>query len=148
MKTVTKQHISALVDDILEAKKKEARAGGVSFVGIPRSVVYAELDRRLGADWVATENDVLRITKDDVNAMANARFFRKVGMRLVMGFIIIVLGLYALNVRVQFVPDMVYYSLEAAAVVAFMFVFAKKQRESRKELRNEFEAHGVSLGKD
>ncbi len=148
MKAITEQHLSTVVSDIVNDKKKEAKVVGSTFMGVPKSVMYSELDKRLGIEWVAVEDNVVRITKDDVNAMANGRFFRKTGMRLLMILAIVVLGLATLNTTVRVLPNIAYYILEIGSVLGFMFVFSKKQRESRKELRMYFEQHGVNLGKE
>lgn len=153
MKT-TEQHLTSVLADVIESKKREAKTKGIPFVGVPSKVLYDEMDKRLGtADWMAVEDEVIRITKDDVNAMANGRFFRKAGLRMLMLWAIVVLGLATLNTRLNIFAntvyaDAIYYVLESVATVVFMTFFAKGQRQVRRELRERFEAGGFNLGKD
>ena len=150
---VTQQYLNGVMDEVVEEQKRVAKVRGITFLGVPRNVMYDELDKRLGSDWTTVEDEIVKITKDDVNAMANGRYFRKGGLRMLMLWAIVVLGLATLNTRLDILGntvygDAVYYVLESVATVIFMTYFARGQRKTRKELRSQFEAGGVNLGKD
>lgn len=136
MKTVTQQNIEALVETII----KDRDNGN----GVARDVVVSEIDKRLGTDWVIKKVQPVKFTKDDINAVANSRFYRKTGVKYLMLLAIVVLGLATLTRTFQWLPQVAYYALNALVAVVFVYFYSTKQRVVRKELWHGIEGDGIN----
>jgi Ca2+/Na+ antiporter len=75
-----------------------------------------------------------KFEKDDINAVANSRFFRKSGQRYLMLLAIVIMGLAIVTNTLQLIPYPVYYGAIVVSAIVFVYFYAKRQREVRKEL--------------
>ncbi len=77
----------------------------------------------------------------DIDAVANSRFFKKSGQRYLMLLAIVIMGLAILTIGIPLlsIPPLItppiYYILVAIAAVIFVYVYGKRQRQAKKELR-------------
>lgn len=83
----------------------------------------------------------VKFDKHDINAVANGRFFRKSGQKLLMLMAIIILGL-AMVVNYTPVPTYLYYGAIAVVGIVFFYMYAKKQAIARKELWDQINGNG------
>jgi hypothetical protein len=134
MKTITAQQLEGVIENIIHDKEEQAKLRKETFTGITENEVIDGIVKRLGVDWVLVKEPPLKLSKDDLNAVANSRFYRKTGGKLLMGLAIIVLGLAILTLTVPLIPPKIYYVVITLVAVGFVYMYSKKQREARKEL--------------
>ncbi len=146
MRTISEQQLANLVEVIVHDREKQAIASGRQFLGMTRNEVCDEIDRRIGsADWKVMRVNLQRWTKEDFDAVATNRFYRQTGLKLLMLFGIAILGLATLTATFHIIPTFIYYGLVVVGVVGFVFLFAKKQREARKEFRRIMGLEGLGI---
>ncbi len=133
MKVISEQQLVTIIESIMRDKTQQAKRSGLPFNGISNSELFNEIGKRIEGDWSVERATSLKLTKDDLNAVAINRFYRKTGLSLLMMFAIVVLGLATLTTTFNIIPVFVYYGLLVVCVVVFVFVFAKKQREAKRD---------------
>jgi hypothetical protein len=70
----------------------------------------------------------VKLSKRDINAIANSRYFSKVGMKLVIGMIAIMVVMYMLVTWVSAIPSYVFYIVMGLAVLALIMIYDRGQR--------------------
>lgn len=143
MKSLTPQQIGNTVEDIISEKEQLARLKRSDFIGISKDDLMLEIERKLGVDWVVKKEEPFRVNKQDMSAIANNRFFRKTGMRMLMLLAIVILGLATLTSTLRVISPFIYYGLEGIVAVGFLYFYAKKQRDFRIALCKQMEEAGL-----
>ena len=134
MKVISTEQLSSLMESIILDKEQQAKViPGQKFRGISSGDLFQQIREKLGTDWAVRKVNI-KLTKEDLNSVANSRFYRKTGLKLLMIVAIVMLGLATLTATFHFIPPVVYYVLCGLAAIAFVFVFSKKQSEARREL--------------
>jgi len=133
MKIITAQQLENTVEQILHDREEVAKIRKELFEGVSQADMQIELKRRLGDNWVLKKEQPLKLTKDDLNTIANSRFYKRTGIKLLMGWAITVLALLTVTVTYHWLPLYVMYILSAVASFVFVFLYSKKQREARRE---------------
>jgi uncharacterized membrane protein YuzA (DUF378 family) len=136
MKIIADKFFSVLVEDIISEKREYCDTNHLQFKGISSKELNDEIEKRLGKEW-AIDDSTRHLLKSDVNAIANARFFRQTGQRMLMIMAIVVLGL---AVVARFIPMTalyanIYYTIVGLVALGFIWIYSKKQAKVRKELR-------------
>ena len=145
MKTaITRDYLENAIGDILEEKEKQADSAKLPFDGVRQADLVQELNQRIGtADWVIKKEQPFKFTKRDIDAIANSRFYRKSGMKILMLWAIAILVLLQAIVWFPFLPIYIYYAMLCVATVGFVGLYNKKQRESRRELWKGIRGDGI-----
>lgn len=143
MKTYTPQNIEVMIDGIIAEKEKQC---GSQFNGMPHNEVMNELYNKLGDDWCIKREQPIRFTKQDINAVANNRFYRRTGVKLLMLLIIVVLGLAVFTTTFKLIPIPIYYGLSGLAAAIIFYIYSKKQQKARKEFWDSIEGGGIEQG--
>ena len=137
MKFINQQYYNSVVAGILKEKEKQAELLGQSFIGLSGDELAREVSDHLGEAWSIKAEKPMKFSKSDINAVANARFYRKTGVKLLMGLLIIVL---TIAVAVKWIPNMtelhynIYITLCGVIALVFIYVYSRKQSKVRKEL--------------
>ena len=142
-KFVSLQQFDSHVDNITADKMEQAKLLGQPFNGVSSDELFEEIKERVGGDWVLKKEEPFKFTKDDINAVANSRFYRKVGLKILMLWAIVILVLIQAVYWLPSVPIYVYYALCLLATVGFLAWYTKKQRESRQSFWKEIEGNGA-----
>lgn len=124
MKVVTAQELESDINDILEGESE----------GITPDCLIERLSIRYGDAWLAKKQESFKFTNEDINAVANSRYYKKSGLKLLMGWGIIILALFQLMQWFPVIPYQYYYAAMCISIVVFMYMYAKGQRKNRKEL--------------
>jgi len=148
MKTITPQQLEGILEVIISDKEKMAKSLKEHFVGVAQDDVLAEIRKRLGNEWVLKKEQPIKFTKEDINAVANSRFYRKTGIKLLMLLAISILGLAMLTTTLRLLSPYLYYGLTAVVALVFFYVYGKKQRKSRNELWQGIEGDGAEATKE
>ncbi len=147
MKTVTEQQVTAVLQRIISEKEKQAKMLGESFLGVTDREVLSEMNKQLGTDWMLRKEQPVKFTKDDINAVANSRFYRKSGVKILLLWAIVVLIVLQAVVWFPMISIQTYYAMCGAVTVGFLVLYSKKQREVRRELWKGIEGDGVETEK-
>jgi len=137
MKTITERQYNELVDIILKEREKQAGKTSQPFNGVDCDELQRGITNRLGDSWRITSEQPMKFTKADISAVANARYFRKSGITLLMGLLIIMLLLsIAVKSFVVMIPLYynLYYTVVGLIALAFIWVYSRGQSKIRKEL--------------
>lgn len=148
MKTITESELENTIAHIIYDSKERAKLRKEPFVGLIWNEVLVELQRKLGDDWALIEDRPVQLTKDDFSAVANSRFFRKTGGRLLIWLAAMILGLAVLTLTIPLIPPNVYYVVISIITISFFWYYSKKQREARRNLGAEFRKIGIDIGQD
>lgn len=146
MKYVNPQQLDGMIESIIVDEEKQAKSANVTFTGVSHNKLSSELQRRFGGDWILKKEHPIKFTKQDINAVANARFYKKTGIRILMLWLIVVLALLQ---SIQWIPIgaiYIYYAICAIVTIGFVYIYGKKQRESRRELWKGIEGDGLEGG--
>ncbi len=135
MKIITERQYSEIVESIL--KEKEKQKVSPLFNGIGGEELQREITNRLGGEWKVTNEQPVKFTRVDINAVASARYFRKGGVTLLMGLVIILL-LLAIGAKSLVIMTPLYYNLYytfcGLIALGFLWLYSRKQAKIRKEL--------------
>lgn len=137
MKIITEQHFSNLVDGVIREKEKLAEKQHEVFTGVSQDDLIDEVAVKVGGKFMVKRENPVRFSKDDINAVANNRFYRKTGLKILMGAIIILLALSMLVNYLQVIHPYVYYGLCGVTAIVFVYIYSSKQAKARKELWRE-----------
>jgi len=137
MKIINEQHLNTLVASIIAEKEKQAETIHQTFTGITQDDLFKEIEARLGGKWALKKEKPIKFSKDDINAVANSRFYRKTGIKLLMLVVIALLAFSILTNNFRILPINVYYGLCAGLAVGFVYLYSRKQSKARKELWKE-----------
>ncbi len=135
MKSITAQHLEGVIEQIMHDREELAKIKQEQFTGVTQDEVLTELKKRLGVNWILKKEVNVKFTKDDIAAVANSRFYRKSGMKMLMAWAIIILAFAMFTMTLQFIPLYAYYGLSILVTIGFIFFYSKKQKQARIELR-------------
>lgn len=138
MRLISLQQIETLLSNIVGDREKESQQANEKFAGVTAKEVFDELRQRIGEDW-ALKKMPYKFTREDINAIANSRFYRRAGMKILMIWAIVILVLIQAANFLPGVPIVVLYALMAVSSVGFLYYFSKKQKESRQEMWRDLE---------
>ncbi len=141
MKVITEQQLTSLIDDIIHEREKSAKANSIPFRAVPFTDLSAEIKRRVGDDWAVRRANLV-LTPDDMRAIATNRFYKKTGFRMLMLFVIVMLGIAMATITFRLIPQLAYLGILLGGSIIFVFLFAKKQRQSRKEFQQTLDSDG------
>lgn len=137
MKIITERQYGEIVLNIIKERKKKVEKASQSFNGVNGDDLNEEVARYLGDEWMVTNEQPVKFTRGDINAVAGARYFRKGGITLVMGLLIIQL-LLAITVKSLIIMTPLYFNLYyvlcGLIALGFIWVYSHKQSKIRKEL--------------
>jgi len=143
MKTVSYQQFQDVSEDILADLETKAKAEKKEFDGVSREDYIAELNKRLGTDWVLKEDEPFKFSKDDINAIANSRFYKKVGLKILLLWAVVILVLLQLVSWFPAIPIYVYWIGCALATMGFIYWYNKRQKEFRQEMWKGIRGDGI-----
>lgn len=148
MKTVTPSQLVNTLEDIVVEREKRAKSVGQSFEGVTPEQLIEELTLHIGDDWSVKKDSPVRFTKEDINAVANSRFYRKSGIKILLIWAIILLAILTAMSWFPAVHLYIYYGLLLATVLGFVWYYGKRQRASRKELWEGIEGDGIESDRE
>ncbi len=134
MKVIPAEQFIDVVEDVIIDREKQAKALSQSFIGVAKNEMLAELNKRIDDGWIFTKAHP-KFTREDVDAVAKSRFYRKTGSNLFIYLIISMIGLAILTATFRVIPPFVYYSIAVPVAFTFLYTYLKKQREGIRELR-------------
>lgn len=153
MKIITEQYFNSIVEGIIKEKEKQADQAKQPFIGLSSDELWGEIGRQLevqpGEKWMV-KRQPMKFTKQDINAVASGRFYRKTGVQLLMALVIILL---AMSVAVRYIPDItslgynIYYTLCGLVGLGFIYIYSRKQAKVRKELWRQLGREETKEGK-
>ena len=85
----------------------------------------------------------VRLDKDDINAVANSRFYRRVGARYLLGLAAVVVAITLLKNWWFGMPFPVAYGLYGISGLVFFMLYSRNQGKKRAELWKEIKQKGV-----
>ena len=136
MKVITEKYYQDLVSDIIKEKRKVAEKLGKPFRGISQEELRDAVNVRVG-ECSLTNEEAVKFSRSDINAVASARYFRKGGITMIMGLVILLL-LLAIAVKSVVVMTPLYYNLYYALcgliAIGFLYIYSRKQAKVRKAL--------------
>lgn len=136
MKVITEKYYQDLVSDIIKEKRKSAEKLGKPFRGISQDELRDAVNVRVG-ECSLTNEEAVKFSRSDINAVASARYFRKGGITMIMGLVILLL-LLAIAVKSVVVMTPLYYNLYYALcgliAIGFLYIYSRKQAKVRKAL--------------
>lgn len=91
------------------------------------------------------QDDDIKFDKNDIAAVANARFFRKAGLKLLLGWAFVTLLITMVHNYSGVVPIYVTYTLLAGSAIIFVYLYSKKQTEVRVRLWAKMDEHFKEL---
>ncbi len=132
MKVIAPYNIEHMLQNIISEKVRQANKAQKQFRGVPSSEVFSDLNRMIGDEWVLVKPPSLQ--PEDMKAVANSRFNRKVGIKLLMLLTIIMLGLATVTRTFPILPAWAFYSLLGISAFVILSIYTKKQRDAQKEM--------------
>ncbi len=138
MKTITEGQLESVIENIMSDKEKQAEVTGIPFIGVSQDEVISEILKRIGSDWVVNKDEPFRLSREDAATIANSRFYRKSGIKLIMGLAIYVLTIAILTMTAKFINPYIYYILCGVGAVGFVYLYSKKQKDYRAELKKRY----------
>jgi hypothetical protein len=135
MKIINAQYLEGVIEDILHDKEELAKQKREQFVGVPENEVLAEIGKRLGNNWLLKKTPP-HITDEDFKSMASGRFYRGGGIKILGGWMILILALLQLGVWFPFFQPY-NYILCGLATVGFVIIYGKKQKEAYQMFRRD-----------
>lgn len=137
MKLITERQYNELTISILKDREIEAEKNHKSFNGIDGNDLLREITARLDDSWKVINEQPMKFTRADINAVASARYFRKGGITLLMGLLIVLL-LVAIGVKSLVIMTPLYYNMYytfcGMVALGFIWIYSHKQSKIRKEL--------------
>jgi hypothetical protein len=128
MKTVTPQKISDILEDILADERKRAQLKDQHIISVPQSAVLDELNSRIGDNWQLVRQSI-QFTKDDILAVAKARFYKKKGMSIILFMFAALIGVQMLEL-LFLIPQYYIYTLDLVIILCFLYYFAREQKKA------------------
>jgi hypothetical protein len=138
MKVVTKDQFEGIFESIFDDREEQAKLLGQSFNGLLLNDVLTELSTKLGIECVIQKNPPRGLTKEDIKSVADGRFYRKTGIKILLWTVIILLMLSMCTTTFRLIPLVVYYGLCGVLAFGFTFIYGKKQAKARREFRETY----------
>jgi len=85
----------------------------------------------------------IKLGKSDINAIANSRYFKKTGMKLVVGMIAIMVVMYALVTWVSVIPPYIFYIVMGVSVFGLIILYDRGQRKLFKKYWKRLQDEGI-----
>lgn len=150
MKVITEKYHQDLVDSILKEKRKVAEKLGKPFRGITPDELQEAINVRVGGQWSLTNEEAVKFSRSDINAVASARYFRRGGITMIMGLVIMLL-LLAIAVKSVVIMTPLYYNLYytlcGVIAIGFLYIYSRKQSKVRKALWQQLGREEAEEGK-
>ena len=143
VKILTPNQIINTVEEIVTEREKRAKAVGDSFNGVSSEELLSELNMHLGEEWAIKKDSPMRLTKEDMNAVANSRFYRKSGIKILLIFALLFMIVLTLMSWFPSIHPYIYYGVLLAELLTFIWYYGKKQKRSRDELWGQIEGDGI-----
>jgi hypothetical protein len=146
---MTPQQLEGITESIIAEKERAAERKREDFVGIPKKDFLMELSQRID-DECSFVKVHLKLNSQDINAVANRRFFDEIGQKLLMGTAVIILALILLLKILPGMPLSVYYVLIATIAVilgGFIVIYRRKQLKFKREFAKTVPGGKLELGK-
>ena len=137
MKVITEQAYQNIVDTILKEKEKQSDGMGQKFQGISSVALQDAVTHFIGDTWVVRRDPKVKFTKSDINAVANSRFYKATGIKLLLALAAAILVVAVLVNTFEGFPVGLAYGLFAAEAIAFVWQYSKRQSKVRKQLWHE-----------
>jgi hypothetical protein len=147
MNTITPEDVANISQKVIEEREKLADAKGEEFTGVPVNVLLNELTNRLNSKDSAIVVH-FKLTKDDINAAMNNRFFKVTGQKLLMGAIIIILALLAMVKYIPAFPPVVYYVGVIIVGGGLAVLYSRKQKAFKRQLAKGSPVKNLRLGEE
>jgi predicted branched-subunit amino acid permease len=90
------------------------------------------------------QDDDIRFDKHDIAAVANSRFFRKKGLKVLLIWAFITLAITMIYNYTQAFPPFVAYVLFGVNAVVFVYLYSKMQTEVRVKLWENIERNRMA----
>ena len=84
----------------------------------------------------------VKLSKKDINAIANSRYFAKSGMKLLIGMIAVIVIMYMLVTWIPAIPDFSLYIVMSIAVLVLFFIYDRGQRKLFRKYWDRLEKEG------
>lgn len=91
------------------------------------------------------QDDDIKFDKNDIAAVANARFFRRSGIKLLLIWAFATLVITMLHNYSGIIPVYITYILLAGSAIIFVYIYSKKQTEVRVKLWENMDKHMQDL---
>ena len=128
--------VSVLYDtiiEVLEDKEEIAKLRHEPFIGLGKREFLTKLGEKLDEDVLIQRDPTVQFTDNDVNAAASARFFKGMGMNLVLGWMFLVTMTFILPVYIP-IPQLLLWILNGVYAVVFMWIYTRELRKLRKKI--------------
>lgn len=147
MKAITTTQLGTVIEEIMHDKEELAKLRKEIFSGVAESDVLSELERRIGVKWVLKKEPPFKLKESiDIPAIANARYFRGIGVdgqkskgmsgqMLLMVWAIVVIVFAMLTLTVRILPLPIYYGLGIVTTVVCLYIYSRRQKQARNELK-------------
>ena len=83
------------------------------------------------------KNSTEKFSKSDINAVANSRFYKLMGLKLLLGLAVAILVVAAIVNYVEGFPMWVAWVLYAIEALTFVYIYSKGQAKIRRQLWHE-----------
>lgn len=135
-KVITEHQLHSLEDTIIAERKKIAEKNGDIFEGVSPEELNRELETRIGDKWLVKQEEKFHLKKNDINAIAGARYMRKGGLTLILITAVILLALSMVTRIIEMTQLYYYIYYIACGVVAcgFLIKYANGITKARKTL--------------
>lgn len=135
MKEITPQQIENVIEHIIHDKEESNKVKKMPFVGVSQDELFNELGNRLGKGWVAKKELPVKFTKADISAVANNRFYRKTGIKMLMAWALIIMAFALATLTYHVIPLFLYYGISIVVTVIIILLYSRKQKVVREELK-------------
>jgi hypothetical protein len=146
-KTITPDEIALLSQKIIEEREKLSDITGEAFNGVSVETLLSELSKKLDPKDSAIVVH-FKLSKDDINAAMNNRFFKATGQKLLMGAIIIILALLMMVKYIPAFPAIIYYLAVIVVGGGLAVLYSKKQRAFKRALAKGSAVKNLHLGEE
>ncbi len=135
MRKVTIQEFYDVVGQIIYDREELTKLKRQEFIGVTQDEVFLGIKKWLGeSNWMLVKASP-SFSKEDIDAVANNRFFRQTGAKLLMAWAIIILAFAIFTLTFRLIPLQVYYGLSIVVTIVFLYSYSKKQNKMRSELQ-------------
>jgi len=150
VKVITEQYYQDLVSSIIKEKRKVAEKLGQPFLGVSQEELREAVKVRVGESCMITKEESVKFSRSDINAVASARYFRRGGISLIMGLVIVLLLLAIVVKSVVVMTPLyynIYYALCGLIAIGFLYIYSRQQAKVRKELWQQLGREEAEEGK-
>jgi putative flippase GtrA len=91
--------------------------------------------------------DSITFDRNDIAAVANSRFFKKTGLKILMIWAVVMLGTVSITNLTGWLPIWLSYFILSASAIVFVYIYSKKQTEVRVRLWERLEQDRIAKQK-